>query len=300
VIESAEQPDPEADEALARVYLQSYQMQRAAIVLDRWMKEAPDDARPYLWRTEVDHRTGVDPLVTIEHYRAALLRDPDLALARLGLAEELRALHRSEEARSEYQTHLVRHPDDSSALLGAGINAIDLNELDEATRLLDQCLTVDPTSATGWRHRARIDVLCGDLAAALGRLNRAVELDPFDLESLHQRSLVLARLDRREEAAADQAAADQIRDDRARLEQLQKQVVRQPDDIESRCAIAKWMFDHGQDEAGLRWTAAILADHPEHAPTHRMLVEFHEKKGEFGLANYHRLHAESEAPSPPR
>src|SRR5206468_90013 len=57
--EHARGPDPEVAEALARIYLETFRLDRAAAVLDRWAREVPADPRPCLWRTEVDTRTGV-------------------------------------------------------------------------------------------------------------------------------------------------------------------------------------------------------------------------------------------------
>ena len=43
---SATEPDLMLDEALARVYLETYDFAHAGAVLDRWAKEAPADVRP--------------------------------------------------------------------------------------------------------------------------------------------------------------------------------------------------------------------------------------------------------------
>jgi tetratricopeptide (TPR) repeat protein len=59
--EDARQPDPQLDEALARVYLETFDLVRAAAVLDRWAREAPDDPRPHLWRVEIDSRRESAP-----------------------------------------------------------------------------------------------------------------------------------------------------------------------------------------------------------------------------------------------
>jgi tetratricopeptide (TPR) repeat protein len=99
--EKAKGPDPQLDEALARVYLETFDLVRAALVLDRFAREAPDDPRPHLWRAEIDSRTESAPDAVLNDYREALKRDPDLARARLGLADELRKAHRNAEAATE-------------------------------------------------------------------------------------------------------------------------------------------------------------------------------------------------------
>ena len=82
--------DPAVDEALARIYLRTYRLGKARAVIDRWVRDAPADGRPFLWLTEIDRRTEVDnPQSWEQHYREALRRDPDLDRARIGLAETL-------------------------------------------------------------------------------------------------------------------------------------------------------------------------------------------------------------------
>src|SRR5262249_7281376 len=90
--------DPEVAEALARLYLGPSRLAAACSVLDRWIRDAPDDARPYLLRTEIDSRREVVPDRLIAGYRAALQRDRSLDQARLGLADQLRVAHRNAEA----------------------------------------------------------------------------------------------------------------------------------------------------------------------------------------------------------
>lgn len=293
VFRTSTAPDLEVDEALARVYLHLYKLDQATAVLERWIEEAPGDARPYFWLTEAEKRSGVDSEVIVGHLRDALERDPGLDAARFALAEELRAAKRPDEADAEYHTYLEKHPDDARALLGGGISRLESGHPDDGALLLERSLAVDPNNVETWRQLARIESDAGQLDAALGRLNRAVELDPYDLESVHARSLVLARLGRADEAKRDRETADRIRADRDALDALRTALAKSPGDPETRTKIAQWMLDHGQERAGLGWTQAILSENPNYRPVHELLATYHAKKGEHGLANYHRLHAGS-------
>src|SRR5271166_2810058 len=96
--ETARQIDPDVAEDLVRSYLGELRLRRAADVLDRWLRERPDDARPYFLQTEIDVRNHASVDVIIAHYRAALDRDPNLHPARLRLADSLRLTHRNDEA----------------------------------------------------------------------------------------------------------------------------------------------------------------------------------------------------------
>ena len=124
-------------EALARLYLESFRLNDAAAVLDRWMRDAPNDAAPYLLQAEIDMRTRVSAEHIIGRYQAALDRDSTLDQARLGLAKQLQVSHRYSEAATEYSAYLARQPDDPLGYLAAGQNALDMGDLTAAEPLLE-------------------------------------------------------------------------------------------------------------------------------------------------------------------
>ena len=74
---------------LARIYLSTFRLPRAARAIERWRTLAPEDPRPYMWRNEIASRSDVGHAILILNDRAALDRDPNLDEARLGLAREL-------------------------------------------------------------------------------------------------------------------------------------------------------------------------------------------------------------------
>lgn len=54
------------------------------------------------------------------------------------------------------------------------------------------------------------------------------------------------------------------------------------------------MFDHDHGQQGVRWAEKILAERPGDAEASRLLAEYHEHRGETGLANFYRVHAPNE------
>jgi tetratricopeptide (TPR) repeat protein len=295
VLAGSSRPDPEADEALARVFLQTYKLNLAARVLQRWMHDAPADPRPYLWATEIDRRTQADPKVTIEHFRQALRLDPNSRAALLGLADELRKASRHDEAGVQYDAFMARFPEDAEGYVGAGRLAIDQNDLDRATRLLDRALALDPRNRTALDDRASIEQRRGRFGTALEFLNRAISLDPADPKLLYSRGIVLTRLGRRAEGEADLRKHKTLEHDSAELNHLREHLNEDPNNIDYRFGIARWMIEHGQYDAGVKWAKLILAAHPNHAPTNRLLADYYQGRGESGLANFYRLQAESGA-----
>jgi tetratricopeptide (TPR) repeat protein len=294
---TAKGPDPEVDEALARVYLQTYRLSAAAKTLDLWIRDAPRDPTPYLWYVEIDQRTSADPSLIIDHYRKALARKPDLPKAQLGLAEALRLAHRNDEAEVVYQRYLAIQPSDPAGYIGAGLNADALGRPDEARRHLDWALELAPNDASALKERAAIVSRLGQFETALEDLDRAAKLHPYDGEVLYRRSLALSRLGRTEEAQAAQQAANRLREDTARLNVLRDRLNADPTNDDLCVEVARWLLDHGQDEEGLRWTKTVLARHPGHGPTNRLLVEYYQRNGDPGRANYYRLQAEAASSS---
>ncbi len=47
---STSQPDPEADEALAKCYFETFQLGQAETVIDRWIRNAPGVVKPHFWK----------------------------------------------------------------------------------------------------------------------------------------------------------------------------------------------------------------------------------------------------------
>jgi len=296
--EEARGPDPQLDEALARVYLETFDLVRAAMVLDRFAREAPDDPRPHLWRAQIDSRMESAPDAVLNDYREALKRDPGLAIARLGLADELRKAHRNAEAATEYDRYLSLKPDDPVGHLGAGQNLLEMDDEVAATRHLDRSLALDPKNSLVLKQYAEAALNRGDFAAALVHLDRAIGLDPFDLPLRHRRRLALAWLGRTDEAKAEEAALKRLRVDLDRLNQARAQLAISPHDRRAQTQIARWMIEHGQEREGVRWAEHVLRGDPGDPEASLLLAEFHERRGESGLANFYRLHASSGSSSP--
>ncbi len=297
IFTEARQPDPEVDEALARVYLQTYRLGQAATVLERWIRDAPDDARPYLWFTELDSRTTSDSSTLQEsHFRAALERDPNLDRALLGLAELLRKGRRHAEAAPLYDRYLKRKPDDPAGLVGAARNALDLDDESAATGYLNRALELASDDVSALKESATIDQRHGDYSTALGRLNRAAKVDPFDTEVLYARSLALApprpKLD---ESKLDIKRLNKLKEEQAWILALRDDLLEQPDNVRLRYELAKWMFEHGRDEEGRRWAEHVLALQPNYEAAILLMADYYQRKGEIGRANYYRLRASSGA-----
>jgi tetratricopeptide (TPR) repeat protein len=294
LLDESQEPDPEADEALTLVFLETYRLELAVKVIERWVRDAPRDPRPYLWWTEVDFRLEVDNAEGMErHFRTALELDPKLDRARIGLADLLCRLHRDAEARTEYEAYVARCPDDVRGHIG--LAKIDLKDGDiaSAVRRVELTLAIDPTNVEVLKMRAAIDSRHGDHAAALRYLNRAIEAAPTDLDSLYARLLALGRLGRKEEVEVERKRVDRLRKDHVDVVRIRDRLIANPNNNDIRFEMAQWMLEHGRSEETKRWIQTILAQQPKHVPSLQLLAKYHEGAGEIGLANYYRSLAET-------
>jgi Flp pilus assembly protein TadD len=294
-------PDALVDEALARLYLMTYRLKQAEQVIRQWIRDAPEDGRPFLWLTEFDRRMEVDNSDALEtHYREALRRNPDLDAARLGLADNLRKVHRNADAAEEYDRYLERHPDDPAALASAGCNDIARSEPDSAIRRLDRSLALNPRDPVALKGRADLDIARGQPKLAQARLDLALEIDRFDTEALYSRSRIRSLLGDSAGAMQDLDAFKRYKNDHAELLKLRGLLMENPANNELRARVAAWMLDHGRERDGLGWAKAILASDPNHVATNTLLADYYSKqKSEAGLANYYRLRASTARSAPP-
>lgn len=296
------EPQPEAAGALARIYLESFRLDQAAPVIERWMKDAPYDARPYLYRIEIKKRSDADPSFLIRDYREALRRDPKLAKARLGLAEQLRAAHRLDESLKEYNAYIALCPNDPDGHIGAAQVLKERGGGDSAATEamlahLDQALRLAPSDAVALKERGTVELRLGHVESARGFLEKAIKSDPFDPDSRYQLSRALKMLGEASAAKAQETEYAKLRKEHDYMSGIRLKLARDRTNIELRFEAAKWLLAHAHDEEGLRWTDQILQQAPNHAATLKLLADYYNRKGDAGRANYYENLLKQAAPA---
>lgn len=283
-------PDPLLSEALARIYLESYDFPRAAIVLARWKREAPANPKPFLWSAEVNLRTN-KPDEALADYRAALEQDPQSKRGHLGLADALREAKKLDEAALAYTDYLKLAPNDPQGHYGAGCVAADLGRMDEALAQLQQSISLNPNLAGAYYRIADLHIRQTRFDEALKHLEQARQIDPFDLETRNSLAVVLNQLGKTDEAKTEVQTARQLRQELDALLAAQARLVKAPKERESQLVVMRWMFTHGKPAEGVRWGEAILKGHPFDAVVCSELADHYEKSGNPGLANSYRAMA---------
>jgi tetratricopeptide (TPR) repeat protein len=286
-----QEPLIEVAQELARLYLSTYRLSQAAEAIERWRTLDPENPRPYLWSNEIGSRSDGETSILIRNYLAALERDPSLDKARFGLAQQLSKERRFDEAEQEYREYLRRNPKDAMALVGLGRNAFQNGDLDGATQYFEEALKINPRQPEALKELAQADLRFGRFGRASQRFEVLTQIEPYDHEIRYAFAQSLKLAGDVNRARTENELAARLRKEHDHIMQLRFNILKDPNDLESRFEVAKWMLEHGHADEGLKWTKEILRTNPHHTPTHRALVDYYQKTGEAGLANYHRLEA---------
>ncbi len=92
---------------------------------------------------------------------------------------------------------------------------------------------------------------------------------------------------------AEQAAAARLRTDLDGLSATRARLVDSPHDLKSQLQVARWLFDHAHDQEGARWALKVLGERPDDPEANQLLAAYHQRRGEIGLANFYRVHAQA-------
>jgi tetratricopeptide (TPR) repeat protein len=295
--ERAPAPDADLEEALARVFIDSFRFGPALDAIDRWIKADPKSPTAWLWRAQVNDRTGAPLDQIAEDFQRVLERDPASDTARLGIADALRGLGRHEDALREYRLYLEQHPGESAALACAGLSALEAGNEDQACEFLEHAIQSEPANAIALDGLAAIALRRRQSEKALSLIDTALEIDKFNPDFHYRRALALDGLGRRSEASTERQARNRLRTELSELGSIRTKLLRTPTDRELQARLALWLLDHGRDDEGVIWARRVLDSPDPHPEVAAALVRYYEHRGDTGLANFFRVKARETAAS---
>ena len=195
--------DPDPLLALARYQASRTKFDAAIAVLDRLIEAVPTAAQAYLDRGDLLLAKNDVPKA-MDSYRALVKAAPAVAApAHVRMASVYEARQQWAEAEQAYRAAIASDANffpayNNLAFMLAGRG----QHLDEATRLAEMAVKLEPGSSTaldtlGWVQRAR-----GDLASAKASIDRAVAIRPRDPTYHYHLGIVLAEQGKTREARA--------------------------------------------------------------------------------------------------
>jgi tetratricopeptide (TPR) repeat protein len=274
-------------EVLTPAYIQGYQLESALQCIGRWLEREPNRLEPWQYRAQVYGRMQSSAEL-LASYRHILELDRDDDECRLRLAAELVAARQFDEALKEYEHLRARQGGGPAVLTGMASCLAALNRPDEARRLLDEVLSVNPHSAGALAERGRLALQYESPARAESWLRQAVAENPSEHEVLYSLFQCLERMGQKAEAAEVQARIKRVESDLLELREAMRQVAMAPHDPEPRRQAGLVLLRNGKKDEGLRWLTSALIENPHHKATHATLADYYDKAGDVARAAQHR------------
>ncbi len=283
-----EKPEAEIAEGLARVYLAQFQATQARKAIESWKTASPNDDRPYLFLNEIEDRSGTDAATRIANYKSAIARNPGRFESHEKLANLYLEDNQLDLARDEFNKCLAMKPDHLPSRIGTGTIAVKQGNQAEAETILNEVLRQDPNSIFALSELSQIELQKGSVDKAVAHLKKAVEISPYTSELVYKyaQALKLAGDNNLSRQMLDRS--NQLKAEEARMDEIRKLLVSEPNNLAVRIEAAIWLINHGHETEGLQWASLVLEKRPGDPQICQFLADYYETRKNFGLANYYR------------
>lgn len=264
----------DADKMLAAIYLSSGDGPRGMTLLQHAAELDPRDFRPWYALGNVYHDLNDDGKAA-EAYSEALKRSPPEVEANDSRVGRIRALldaRRVDQASGEIAEALVLMPDNPQLLGQAARHACEQHRSDEAMKLADRAMTLDPNNFDAHLARARLHLLAGRSREALADAGKAVEANPRNLSALQLLMQVQSRLGLKELAEATRSRFRETSTSRDLMARLTRKITEHPDDPEPRCQMGRAAYEDGSEELAAECFRAALDIDPNYIPARLALA----------------------------
>jgi len=286
-----ENDDPDSTlilETLARAFIHDLRYGPAYNCLSRWIEVEPTSAVAYHWRAWVLERIN-SAKAAFDDYERALALDPELVPVRLRLAEILLEERKPDLAAPHLERLRRRFPDRADVQARLGQCRFLQGRPEEARKLLESAVKEMPKDLPLLVHLAKLDLQESRPAEAEAWLRRALAADSADTEAQFTLASALQYQGRKAEAAEVLERYEKSKQILDRANQLLREEAEHPsNDPGPAYEVGRLLLGLGQERLGLTWLNRALMRDPRHKPTHQVLADFYESKGEQKLAAAHR------------
>jgi tetratricopeptide (TPR) repeat protein len=277
-------------EALARGYLVMERHQQAIHALEDLIKHDPEHPWAYFWRGTLDE-TIERPAQALANFRRAVELAPWQSAFRLRLAQALLQAGQTAKAGPQVEELLRQRPNDPQVLLVAARYHRASAQPARALEYLETLLGHDPENAEGWAQRGRAYRDQGDGAKAVRCLRKAFELQPRSYAIGFDLCKELYGLGQMKEAKVVEQQVEYLKSEEMKVDRLMAKLATEKNSASVRYEIGLIYLRNKLERQALRWFASALQDDPNHVPTHEVLADYYEGRGNGQLAALHRLHA---------
>jgi tetratricopeptide (TPR) repeat protein len=281
--ENGEADKREVLEALARGYMTNMRYLPARAMLDRCIASYPNDVNALDWRGWVLERLEQQEQAA-QDYQRVLELSPERHEVRMRLA----MLYLDHNDPVQAEPHLLKlqkvDPNRPEMLLGLARCRFAQGDLDAARVLLDRVLAVNPQQPTALVYRGKLELQANPprLAEAESYFQRALKNAPNDPDAHNALYDSLRGQPGREaEADAELKKYNELVVIAKRIQALQNREVEQASQrAEPAYELGRLNLELGNDDIAMHWLKTAEQRDATSKPTHFLLAELYEKKGD--------------------
>jgi tetratricopeptide (TPR) repeat protein len=269
----------------------SFDFGSANAVLDAWSADYPEQPEPHfrrgnLWYAQKEWVNAADA------YSRCLELEPSRIKARLSLADCLLKMSEPEKAEPHFRRCLKEAPGNLEAWVGWGSCLLTLGRTEEARTALQHVVEASPGDFEARRQLGELELQLGRPQAALKWVEPLAEKWPEDTSVANVMAQGLQEIGKVEEAKPYWKAVRRNEELLSRLEELTREIKRNPTDVGLRYEIGTLLIRYRSREDGVGWLQSVLQYDPNHLGAHRALAEYYAKVGDAKLAEQHRRFAD--------
>jgi tetratricopeptide (TPR) repeat protein len=305
---SSDLPDDmaeEAYEAMVKGYLGTYRMIEAIPVLDYWVEWRPQSKQPRLWLADIGERL-LKHDEAIGQYREILKFEPECVEARAKLARMLLQRNQVDEALAEYQKCKPEEPARQFDVQ-IGIAECYYRLGDQNTAIAEQMLEklLQSGELAGQQEMRALTLMCQVLLqdpTAAGQdvfervvqmASRALDIDPFSIETHYVLAQGLNFLDRKDEANLHLKRHRELRQTMRNVAEKSRDLVKNPANVQIRYELGLLVYDQGSTAEASVWWESCLNYDPDYLPAHQKLAQYYRDTGNAAKAAKHAAKAKA-------
>ena len=172
--------------ALARVYVQTNNLNQALVAVDQVVKLSPHFVDAVLLQAELHLKNG-DAQSVVEPLSAVVKQSPGLLRAELTLAEAYRALGRPDDAIALVREQIQRSPQNAASYFLLGVILQQQNKVTEAREALEKAAQLAPENPSSLERLIGLDMASKSYPAAHRRVDEFLQKQPNSAAGYYMR-----------------------------------------------------------------------------------------------------------------
>ena len=286
LLATADEDQREICEAYVRGYLANLRLTEAEHLLTAWTKDFPEDAEAWFLKGSF-HKITSNFSEAADAYRRATQLSPGRVETKLQLSEMLVELRQIEENHRVLEECLTVEPDNPAVLMAWARSQQSQGDLEAAQATLQKLLKFQPKDLDAQILSGQIALAQQSYEEAIRLLAGAIVERPHDTSARYALANAFMATGRTAEATPHLDFIAQAQASMSRLEDLVVKAVDEPQNAPLRFEIGSIAWRIGPADDAARWMLSVLELDPHHRGAHQVLAEYYKQIGQSDLALQH-------------